>query len=605
MPTSKIRNIAIIAHVDHGKTTLVDAILKQSHIFRDNETMATCVLDSNDLERERGITILAKNISVTYKGIKINVIDTPGHADFGGQVERVLKMADGVLLLVDAAEGPMPQTRFVLDKALALGRQPIIVVNKVDKPDARPAEVLDEAHSLFMELDATEEQLFCPVVYGSGRGGWMSKELGVVKADMQDLFDTIVEHVPPPPPLEGTVQMQATSLDHSKFIGRIAIGRVFRGTLKTGQVKLIKRDGSIQQKQIKQLFVFEGMGRREVTEVKVGDICAVVGIVDIEIGDTIADNDNPEVLSAIKLDEPTISMLFKINDSPLFGQEGEFVTTRHIRERLEREAERDIAMRFEDYSSDSYKVSGRGVLHLSILIENMRREGYEFAISQPHVIMKEIDGVKMEPIELLTVEVPDGMAGKVIELVGSRRGEMISMDHRGGGLRQLLKFSIPTRGIIGLRSKLLTATQGEAVIAHSFTEYQPLRGDFPHRRNGVLISMSSGPAEAFAIDGLQLRGTFFVDPTVMCYEGMIVGENNKEGDMIVNLQKAKQLTNMRASGSDRALKIAPAQKMSLEGALEYVDEDELVEVTPKSMRLRKKLLSENDRKRYSRNKEEY
>lgn len=591
-----IRNIAIIAHVDHGKTTLVDNILKQANVFGRNTEVQDCFLDSNDIERERGITILSKNISINYNDTKLNIIDTPGHSDFGGQVERVLKMADGVLLLVDAAEGPMPQTRFVLDKALKLNLKPIVVINKVDKQDARPHEVLDMVFELFMELDATDKQLDFETLYGSARDGWLSKDADGPQDSILPLLDAILEEIPAPPINEGPTQMQVTSLDHSDFVGRIGIGRVFRGTLALNKpIKLIKRDGEIQNKQIKQLFVFEGLERKEVTEVPCGDLCAVVGITDIDISDTIADAENPEALENIQLDEPTISMIFRGNDSPLFGQEGEFVTSRQISERLKKECDRDVALHVESFEGDSFNISGRGVLHISILIENMRREGYELSISQPHVIFKEIDGVKHEPIEELTVEVPSESAGKVIEIVGARRGEMKSMDTRGE--RQLLKFAIPTRGIIGIRSRLMTATAGEGIVAHCFTEYVPMKGTFPHRRNGVLISMSKGKAVAFAIDALQQRGKFFTDPNEDCYEGMIVGESSKDIDMVVNVQKSKNLTNVRASGTDKALKIAPAQKMSLEQTLEYIADDELVEVTPKSIRMRKRFLTEIDRKR--------
>ncbi|NQZ56140.1 MAG: translational GTPase TypA [Lentisphaeraceae bacterium] len=592
-----IRNIAIIAHVDHGKTTLVDQILKQVDVFRDNEEVETCVLDSNDIEKERGITILSKNISIQYKGSKINVIDTPGHADFGGQVERVLKMADGVLLLVDAAEGPMPQTRFVLDKALQLKLKPVVVINKVDKDDARPAEVLDMVYDLFIELGADDEQLEFDTLYGSGRDGWLHPDADGPRDSMLPLLDAMIDHIPAPPVVEGPVQMQVMSLDHSDFVGRIGIGRVYRGTLNLKKpIKLIKADGTIQTKQIKQLFVFEGLERKEVTEVQCGDLCAVVGIPDIDISDTVADAEEPEALEPLTLDSPTISMMFRVNNSPLFGQEGELVNSRQINERLMKEAERDVALHVEAVGGDAFEVSGRGVLHLSILIENMRREGYELSVSQPHVIYKEVNGKKHEPIEALQVEVPTVSAGKVIELVGTRRGEMVSMDIRGE--RQLLKFTIPTRGMIGLRSRLMTATSGEAIVAHAFMEYVPMKGAFPHRRNGVMISMTGGQAQAYAIDALQQRGTFFVDPTADCYEGMIVGENAKEGDLMVNLNKAKQLTNVRSSGTDKAIKIAPAIKMSLEETLEYIADDELVEVTPKSIRLRKKLLTEVERKRY-------
>lgn len=591
-----IRNIAIIAHVDHGKTTLVDQILKQAEVFRANEEVKDCVLDSNDIERERGITILSKNISIQYKGSKLNIIDTPGHSDFGGQVERVLNMADGVLLLVDAAEGPMPQTRFVLDKALQLNLKPVVVINKVDKDDARPHDVVDMVFDLFVELGASDYQLDFQTLFGSGRDGWLSHDPDGPRDTIVPLLDTILEHVPAPKAVEGPVQMQVTTLDHSDYVGRIGIGRVYRGTLDTKTpIKVIKQAGGEANKQLKQLFTFEGLGRKETAQVQCGDLCAIVGIPDIDIGDTVTSAEFPEALPPIQLDEPTISMIFRVNDSPLFGQEGEFVTSRQIHDRLMKECERDVALKVEVIDGDNFNVSGRGVLHISILIENMRREGYELSVSQPRVIFKTVDGVKHEPIEDLTVEVPDESAGKVIELAGSRRGEMVSMEGRGG--RQLLKFTIPTRGMIGLRSKLMTATAGEAIVAHCFHEYVPMKGEFPHRRNGVLISIAGGKAMAYSIDALQQRGTFFIDPNDECYEGMIVGENAKEGDLMVNVQKGKQLTNVRSSGADKALKIAPAKKMSLEETLEYIAEDELVEVTPKSIRLRKKLLKEVDRKR--------
>jgi len=591
-----IRNIAIIAHVDHGKTTLVDQILKQAEVFRANEDVQDCVLDSNDIERERGITILSKNISIQYKGSKLNIIDTPGHSDFGGQVERVLNMADGVLLLVDAAEGPMPQTRFVLDKALQLNLKPVVVINKVDKDDARPHDVVDMVFDLFVELGASDYQLDFQTLFGSGRDGWLSEDPEGPRDTIVPLLDTIIEHVPAPEMNEGPVQVQVTTLDHSDYVGRIGIGRVYRGTLDTKTpIKVIKQAGGEANKQIKQLFTFEGLGRKETNQVQCGDLCAIVGIPDIDIGDTVTCAESPEALPPIQLDEPTISMIFRVNDSPLFGQEGEFVTSRQIHDRLMKECERDVALKVEVIDGDNFNVSGRGVLHISILIENMRREGYELSISQPHVIFKTIDGVKHEPIEDLTVEVPEESAGKVIEMVGSRRGEMVSMDGRGG--RQLLKFTIPTRGMIGLRSRLMTATAGEAIVAHCFHEYVPMKGDFPHRRNGVLISIAGGKAMAYSIDALQQRGVFFVDPNDECYEGMIVGENAKEGDLMVNVQKGKQLTNVRSSGTDKALKIAPAKKMSLEETLEYIADDELVEATPKSIRLRKKLLKEVERKR--------
>ncbi|UDQ97276.1 translational GTPase TypA [Lentisphaerota bacterium WC36G] len=596
---SEIRNIAIIAHVDHGKTTLVDEIIKQAKLFRDNQEFQECFLDSNDLERERGITILSKNISVSYKGVKVNIIDTPGHSDFGGQVERVLNLADGVLLLVDAAEGPMPQTRFVLDKALKLNLKPIVIINKADKPDRRIDVVLDKVLDLFIELDATEEQLEFPVLYGSGRDGWMVEDLDNDPRDsMLPVMDAILEHIPKPERHDGPVQMQVASLDYSDYVGRIGVGRVYRGDLaKNKSVVMIKqKDGSKKSVNLKQIFTFEGLGRTEKEVVECGDLCAIVGVDDIDIGDTIADANSPEQLPALTMDEPTISMLFRVNDSPFYGKEGSLVSSRHIRERLLKEVERDVALRVEDVNGDSFKVSGRGVLHLSILIENMRREGYELSVSQPTVIFHtDEDGNKLEPIEILSVDVPEEYAGKVIEVVGLRRGEMTHMEQAGG--RQLIEFNIPTRGIIGLRSKLLTASAGEAIVSHRFEKYGPFKGEVPHRLAGTLISMGQGPAAAYAIDGLQQRGVFFIEPNTDTYEGMIVGENSKEGDLVVNLQKGKQLTNVRSSGSDRAMKIAPAIKMSLEQSLEYIGKDELLEVTPKSIRLRKFYLKEIDRKR--------
>ena len=591
-----IRNIAIIAHVDHGKTTLVDEIIKQSKLFRENQEMHECFLDSNDIERERGITILAKNISVNYKGVKINIIDTPGHSDFGGQVERVLNMADGVILLVDSAEGPLPQTRFVLDKALKLNLKPIVVINKIDRPDARPNEVHNAIFDLFIDLDASEEQLDFPLLYASGRSGWATTDLEHGKRDsILPLMDAIIEQIPPPPYNEGALQLQITTLDYNDYVGRIGIGRVHRGTLEANKpIAVVKRDGSVVPASIKQIFTFEGIGRKQVDKVECGDLCAVVGIEGIDISDTVTDANEPEGMPPIAIDEPTISMMFRVNDSPLFGKEGKFISSRHIRERLLKEAERDVALRVEELG-DCFKVSGRGVLHIAILIENMRREGYELTITQPHVIYKEIDGQKCEPIEELTVDVPDGVAGKVIELVGVRRGEMTKMEQHLS--RQLLEFTIPTRGLIGLRSKVMTATAGEAIMSHRFLKYAPLRGDIPQRQNGVLISMGAGKAIPYAIDGLQQRGTFFIDPGVDTYEGMILGEHCKEGDLDVNVQREKHLSNMRAAGSDRNLKIAPAQKMSLEESLEYIADDEYVEVTPKTIRLRKKLLTELERRR--------
>ena len=592
----ELRNVAIIAHVDHGKTTLMDQIIRQSKLFRENEVMVDCFLDSNDLERERGITILSKNISVEYKGVKINLIDTPGHSDFGGQVERVLKLADGVLLLVDAAEGPMPQTRFVLDKALQLKLKPVVVINKIDKPDARPAVVQNKVFDLFCELDADESLLDFPTLYASGRDGWAVRDLQDERQSITPLLDAILEFVPPPPILEGPVQTQVATLDYSNFVGRIGIGRVYRGDLDLKKpLSIIKRDGRVEPAQIKQLFTFEGLGRTETDCVHCGDLCAIVGITDIDISDTICDAEHPEAMPAIAIDEPTISMVFRINDSPFFGREGKYVGSRQLRERLFRETERDVALRVEELSGDSFKVSGRGVLHLAILIETMRREGYELAVGKPQVIYKVIDGVKNEPIERLSVDVPNEFAGHIIEMVGIRRGELIQMESRGD--RQLIEFFIPTRGIIGLRSRCLTASQGEAVINHLYDHYAPFKGSIPSRINGSLVSMGQGKAIPFAIDGLQLRGEFFIDPGVDTYEGMIVGEHCKEGDLVVNLQRAKQLTNLRAAGSDRNLKIAPARKMSLEQALEYIEDDELVEVTPLNIRLRKKLLTELERRR--------
>ncbi len=594
-----IRNIAIIAHVDHGKTTLVDQILKQCSVFRKNQVVRERFLDSNDLERERGITILAKNISIPYKNYKINLIDTPGHADFGGEVERVLKMADGVLLLVDAFEGPMPQTRFVLEKALALHLKPIVVINKIDRPDNRPVEVLDEIYDLFIDLDADENQLEFPVIYASGREGWAIKELTDSRENINPLLDSIINDLPAPPVLEGTTQIQVTSLDYSDYVGRIGIGRVFRGTLqRTEKLSIIKRNGSIQETVPKQLFVFDGLARVEVDEVQCGDICAIVGIEEIDIGDTICDASNPEPLEIISIDEPTISMTFTVNNSPFYGREGKFVTSRQLRDRLYKELEHNVALRVHDTATpDSYKVSGRGILHLSILIENMRREGYELQIREPKVIYKEINGKKAEPIEVLVVDVPTESAGKVIELVGQRRGEMTKMENKGN--LQKLEFHIPTRGIVGLRTKVLTATSGEGIMHHRFFQYEYFKGIINKVSNGVIISMDEGQSTAYSIDALQDRGKFFIDPGEVVYKGQIIGEHTKENDIEVNIQKGKKLSNMRASGSDKAVKITPAIKFSLEEALEYIQDDELVEVTPKSIRLRKLHLDTNDRKRYN------
>lgn len=597
-----IRNIAIIAHVDHGKTTLVDQILKQCHVFRNNQVVRERFLDSNDLERERGITILAKNISIPYHDSKINVIDTPGHADFGGEVERVLKMADGVLLLVDSFEGPMPQTRFVLEKALSLHLRPIVVINKIDRPDNRPLEVLDEIYDLFIELGADENQLDFPYVYASGRDGWAIKNLEDLREDLTPLLEMIMAKIPPPPINEGTIQMQITTLDYNDYVGRIGIGRVFRGTLrKSDKLCIIKRDGSEHNILLRQLFIFDGLNRVEVDEVTAGDICAVVGIEDVDIGDTIADAENPEPLPIISIDEPTISMTFTVNNSPFYGKEGKFVTSRQLRDRLYKELEHNVALRVQDTNSpDSYKVSGRGILHLSILIENMRREGYELQIREPKVIYKEINGKKAEPIEVLVVDVPVESAGKVIELVGQRRGQIVKMENKGN--MNKLEFHIPSRGIMGLRTKVLTATSGEAVMHHRFFQYEYFKGAIAGKTNGVMISMDEGPSTAYAIDSLQDRGKFFIDPGDVIYRGQIIGEHSKENDIEVNIQRGKKLTNMRASGSDKAIKITPAIKFSLEEALEYISDDEMVEITPKSIRLRKLYLDPNERKRYNLNK---
>ena len=593
---NNIRNIAIIAHVDHGKTTLIDKISRQAKLFRDNEVVAECFLDNNDLERERGITILSKNISIQYRDTKINLIDTPGHSDFGGQVERVLKLADGVLLLVDAAEGPMPQTRFVLEKALSLNLHPVVVINKLDKPDARPLEIQNKVFDLFCELDATDEQLDFPTFFASGRDGWAIRELDDKPESFTPLLDAMIDCVPPPPVREGAVQLQIATLDYSTFVGRIGIGRVYRGELDLKKpLSIIKRSGEVMPAQVKQIFTFEGLGRKETDKVQCGDLCAIVGITDIDISDTICDAENPEAMPPIAIDEPTLSMLFRINDSPFFGREGKFVSSRQLRERLFNETERDVALKVEALSGDSFKVSGRGVLHLAILIETMRREGYEFSVGKPQVICKEIDGVQNEPIERLTVDVPNDFAGKIIELAGLRRGELIQMESRGP--RQILDFLIPTRGLIGFRSKALTASQGEAIVNHIYAHHEPYRGAIPRRSNGVMVSMANGKALPFAIDGLQQRGEFFIEPGTDAYEGMIVGEHCKDDDLVVNVQRAKQLTNLRAAGSDRNMKIAPPRRMSLEQSLEYIEEDELVEVTPKNIRLRKILLTELERRR--------
>jgi GTP-binding protein len=595
----EIRNIAIIAHVDHGKTTLVDQLLKQSKVFRKNQVVQERFLDSNDLERERGITILAKNISIPYKDVKINLIDTPGHADFGGEVERVLKLADAVLLLVDAFEGPMPQTRFVLEKALHLHLKPIIVINKIDRADNRPAEVLDEIYDLFIDLNAHEDQLDFPVIYASGRNGWAVTDLKDERKDLTPLLNTIIEKIPAPKIEDGTTQMQVTTLDYNDFVGRIGIGRVFRGSLqKKAPLSIIKRDGKVHPVIIKQLFIFEGIDRSEVEEVSSGDICAIVGVEDIDIGDTIADSDHPEPLPIIAIDEPTISMNFTVNTSPFYGKEGKYVTSRHLRDRLFKELEHNVALQVEETGSpDTYKVSGRGILHLSVLIENMRREGYEFAVGPPKVIYKEINGKKTEPIELLVVDVPNESTGKVIELVGQRRGEMVKMEQKGS--LTTLEFHIPARGLMGLRNRILTATAGQGIMHHRFYQYEYFKGSIVQRQNGVLISMHEGQSTAYAINSLQDRGVFFIDPGDVVYRGQIVGEYNKDNDIEVHVQRGKKLTNMRASGSDKAVKIAPAVKFSLEETLEYIKDDELVEVTPESIRMRKFYLDPTERKRFN------
>ncbi|PTX42200.1 GTP-binding protein [Christiangramia gaetbulicola] len=593
-----IRNIAIIAHVDHGKTTLVDKIMHHCELFRDNESTGELILDNNDLERERGITITSKNVSVTYKDTKINIIDTPGHADFGGEVERVLNMADGVLLLVDAFEGPMPQTRFVLQKAIDLGLKPCVVVNKVDKENCTPEEVHEKVFDLMFELGAEEWQLDFPTVYGSAKNNWMSDDWRNETENIEPLLDMVIEHIPSPKvDLEGTPQMLITSLDFSSFTGRIAIGRLQRGTLKENQqVSLVKRDGSIKKTRIKELHTFEGLGRRKIEEVQAGDICAIVGLEGFEIGDTVADFENPEGLKTIAIDEPTMSMLFTINDSPFFGKDGKFVTSRHIKERLYKELEKNLALRVEETdSADKFMVFGRGVLHLSVLIETMRREGYELQIGQPQVIIKEIDGVKCEPIEELTIDLPEDVSGKAVEMVTMRKGEMLSMEAKGE--RMNIQFLIPSRGIIGLRNQLLTATAGEAIMAHRYKEYQPLKGGIPERQNGSLVSMEKGKAIPYSIDKLQDRGKFFVDPGEDIYEGQVIGENSRQDDMVVNITKTKKLSNVRSSGADDKAKIVPAIKFSLEEALEYIQKDEYVEVTPHFLRLRKVLLTENERKR--------
>ena len=596
-----IRNIAIIAHVDHGKTTLVDKMLMAGNLFRENQQTGELMLDNNELERERGITILSKNVSINYKGTKINIIDTPGHSDFGGEVERVLNMADGCLLLVDAFEGPMPQTRFVLQKVLEIGLKPIVVVNKVDKPNCRPEEVYEMVFDLMFNLNASEEQLDFPVVYGSAKNGWMSSDWKNPTGDITYLLDTIVKYIPAPEYLEGSPQMLITSLDYSTYTGRIAVGRVHRGELKNGMnITIAHRDGSQEKTKIKELHTFEGMGHRATESVGSGDICAVIGLTNFEIGDTICDFEEPDALPTIKIDEPTMSMLFTINNSPLFGKEGKYCTSRHIGERLDRELEKNLALRVEqkEGSTDSWIVSGRGVLHLSVLIETMRREGYELQVGQPQVIFRQINGVKCEPIEELTINVPQDFSSKMIDMVTRRKGEVLSMEAQGD--RVNIEFEIPSRGIIGLRTNVLTASQGEAIMAHRFKNYQPYKGDMQRRVNGSMIAMESGTAVAFAIDHLQDRGKFFIFPGDVVYAGQVVGEHVHENDLVINVTKTKQLTNVRASGTDEKAHIIPPVVLSLEEALEYIKEDEYVEVTPKSMRMRKIILDHLERKRNNR-----
>ena len=592
-----IKNIAIIAHVDHGKTPLVDKILYHCQLFRENENKGDLILDNNDLERERGITITSKNIYVVYKDMKINIIDTPGHADFGGEVERVLNMADGVLLLVDAFEGPMPQTRFVLQKAINLGLKPCVVINKVDKENCTPEEVHEAVFDLMFELGAEEWQLDFPTVYGSAKFNWMSEDWTNKTDSIAPLLDMVIDHIPSPKIEEGTTQMLITSLDYSSFTGRIAIGRLQRGSLDNNQlVALVKRDGSILKSKIKELHIFEGLGRKKVSKIMAGEICALVGLDGFEIGDTIADVDNPEALETIAIDEPTMSMLFTINDSPFFGKEGKFVTSRHLKERLEKELEKNLALRVNPTdSADKFMVFGRGVLHLSVLIETMRREGYELQIGQPQVIIKTIDGVKCEPVEEMTIDLPENISGKAVEMVTMRKGALLSMEVKGQ--RMVCQFMIPSRGIIGLRNQLLTATAGEAIISHRFTEYQPIKRGITERQNGSLVSMENGTAIPYSIDKLQDRGKFFIDPGETIYEGQVIGENSRGDDMVVNVTKTKKLTNVRSAGADDKARIVPAIKFSLEEALEYIQKDEYVEVTPNSLRLRKIYLKEVDRKR--------
>lgn len=600
---NNIRNIAIIAHVDHGKTTLVDKLLYACKLFRDNQQAGELILDNNEIERERGITILSKNVSVRYKDTKINIIDTPGHADFGGEVERVLNMADGVLLLVDAFEGPMPQTRFVLQKALDMNLNPIVVINKVDKENCTPEEVHEAVFDLMMNMGASDEQLDFPVIFGSAKQGWMSTDYRKPTDSMLPLLDLVLEKVQPMEIPEGNTQMLVTSIDYSSYTGRIAVGRLARGEMREGMnVSLVKRDGTIKKTKIKELYVFEGLGKVKVAQALAGDICAVSGIDDFEIGDTIADFEAPEALPSIAIDEPTMSMLFTINDSPFFGKDGKYVTSRHVRERLEKELEKNLAMRMaQGDTTDKFIVYGRGVLHLSVLIETMRREGYELQIGQPQVIIKEIDGQKCEPMEELTIDLPADVSGRAVELVSARKGTMTSMEPKGD--RMLCKFDIPSRGIIGLRNQLLTATAGEAIISHRFRAFEPFKGPIPSRQNGSLISMDQGKAIPYALDKLQDRGTFFIDPGEDVYEGQIVGQNTRSGDIVVNVTKEKKLTNMRAAGSDDKAKIAPAVKFSLEEALEYIQKDEYVEVTPHHLRLRKIILSEAERRKAERRAE--
>ncbi len=592
-----IRNIAIIAHVDHGKTTLVDKILYQCNLFRDNEEKKELILDNNDLERERGITIVSKNVSVIYKDVKINIIDTPGHADFGGEVERVLNMADGVLLIVDAFEGPMPQTRYVLSKAIELGLKPIVVINKVDKENCRPEEVQDDVFDLMANLDASEDQLDFATVYGSAKNGWMGEDYATQTEDVTYLLDQVLEHIPAPKVEEGNLQMQITSIDYSNYIGRIGIGRVNRGTIKANSpISLVKRDGSIVKGRIKELYSFSGMGKEKVEELIAGDICAISGIEGFDIGDTIADFETPEGMIPISIDEPTMSMFFTINTSPFFGKEGDYVTSRHLRDRLFKETEKNLALKVKETGSpDSYNVYGRGVLHLSVLIETMRREGYELAVGKPQVIIKEIDGVKCEPIELLSIDVPEDVSGKVIEAISARKGEMTIMEPKGDLMH--LEFEMPSRGIIGIRNQILTLTAGEAIMSHRFIKYDAWKGDLPSRGKGVLIAHETGTTIPFAMFKLQDRGKFFVAPGVDVYEGQIVGENTRENDLVVNVIRTKKLSNMRSSGADEKVKIAPHTQFSLEQYMEYIGDDEYLELTPKSMRLRKIYLKEHERKR--------